>query len=288
VLARLRLLARSAFRRDQLEREMSEEFGFHLERRIEDLTRAGVPPTEAARRARLEFGAREAYKEQCREARGLRFFDECGQDLRYAFRTLRTNPGFAAVAILSLALGIGANTAIFSLLDAVMLKSLPVSRPDELLLVNSAGPSVRSDQFSYPMFQRFRELAPVAGMSRVATLNTLAPGERQPASASGQLVSGDYFKLLGVYPELGRLLTSESHGRRASGGCRQRRILAAPAGRLAGCPGPADEAERDVLHHRRSGPAGIFGRVGGFACRSLAPPGDAALDTLRPALQRQR
>jgi predicted permease len=211
VLARLRLLARSAFRRDQLEREMSEEFGFHLERRIEDLTRAGVPPTEAARRARLEFGAREAYKEQCREARGLRFFDECGQDLRYAFRTLRTNPGFAAVAILSLALGIGANTAIFSLLDAVMLKSLPVSRPDELLLVNSAGPSVRSDQFSYPMFQRFRELAPVAGMSRVATLNTLAPGERQPASASGQLVSGDYFKLLGVYPELGRLLTSEDN-----------------------------------------------------------------------------
>jgi predicted permease len=198
-----------------MEQEMSDEFRFHFERRIEDLTRAGVPPPEAARQARLEFGAREAYKDECREARGLRLFDECGQDLRYAFRTLRSNPGFAAVSILSLALGIGANTAIFSLLDAVMLKSLPVARPGELFLINTDGPTARAQRYSYPMYQRFRDVAPAANtllaMSRIAPLNTIAPGERESMAASGQLVSGEYFATLGVYPELGRLLTSEDN-----------------------------------------------------------------------------
>src|SRR4029077_6915151 len=206
MLARLRSLFRSLFGRAQMEQEMADEFGFHFERRIEDLTSAGVSPEEAARLARLEFGAREAYKDQCREARGLRFFDECGQDLRYAFRTLRSNPGFAPVAILTLALGIGANTAIFSLLDAILLKSLPVARPGELFRLNSDGPSVRAQRYSYPMFQRFRDVAPVANtllaMSRISPLNTLAPGERESTAATGQLVSGEYFATLGIYPEL--------------------------------------------------------------------------------------
>jgi predicted permease len=215
MLARVRSLIRSLFERTRVEQEMADEFGFHFERRIEDLTRAGIPPTEAARQARLEFGAGEAYKDECREARGLRFFDECRQDLRYAFRTLRSNPGFAAVAILSLALGIGANTAIFSLLDAVLLKSLPVARPDELFLINSDGATFRAGRFSYPMFQRFQAAAPAANtllaMSWIAPLNTLAPGERESARATGQLVSGEYFSTFGVYPELGRLLTSEDN-----------------------------------------------------------------------------
>ncbi len=215
MLARFRSLVRSVFRRARMEQEMSDEFGFHFERRIEALTQAGVPPAEAARRARLEFGAREAYKDDCREARALRLFDECGQDLRYAFRTLRSNPGFAAVAILSLALGIGANTAIFSLLDAVLLKSLPVARPGELFLLNSDGPTVRAQRYSYPMYQRFRDVAPAANtllaMSRVAPLNTLATGEQESVAATGQLVSGEYFATLGIYPELGRLLTAEDN-----------------------------------------------------------------------------
>jgi predicted permease len=215
MLARFRSLIRSLFGRARMEQDMADEFGFHFEHRIEDLTRAGVPLAEAARQARLEFGSQGAYREQCREARGLRFFDECRQDLRYAFRTLRSNPGFAAVAILSLALGIGANTAIFSLLDAVLLKSLPVARPGELFLLNSDGPSVRAQRYSYPTFQRFREAAPapntLLAMSRIAPLNTLAPGERESVAATGQLVSGEYFATLGIYPELGRLLTSEDN-----------------------------------------------------------------------------
>jgi predicted permease len=217
MLARFRSLVRSLFRRARMEQDMADEFGFHSERRVEDLIQAGVPPTEAARQARLEFGAREAYKDDCRQARGLRFFDECGQDLRYGFRTLRSNPGFAAVAILSLALGIGANTAIFSLLDAALLKSLPVARPDELLVLNSDGAFFHGGgrTFSYPMFQRFRAAAPAAhtllAMSRTAPLNTLAPGERESVGATGQLVSGEYFATLGVYPELGQLLTPEDN-----------------------------------------------------------------------------
>jgi predicted permease len=198
-----------------MERDMADEFRFHFERRIEDLQRAGIPPAEAARQARLEFGAGEAYKDECRQARGLRFFDEGAQDLRYAFRTLRSNPGFAVVAILSLALGIGANTAIFSLLDAVLLKSLPVAKPAELFLLNSDGATVHSRMFSYPLFQRFRAAEPAANtllaMSRIAPLHTLAPGERESVTAAGQLVSGEYFATLGVYPELGRLLTVEDN-----------------------------------------------------------------------------
>ena len=135
--------------------------------------------------------------------------------LRYACRTLKSNPGFAAVAILSLALGIGANTAIFSLLDAILLKSLPVAKPGELFQLNSDGATVHSRTFSYPMFQRFRDAAPAANtllaMSRIAPLITLAPGERESVGATGQLVSGEYFATLGVYPQLGRLLTSEDN-----------------------------------------------------------------------------
>src|SRR2546421_7831782 len=215
MLARFRSLIRSLLGRTRMEQDMAAEFGFHVERRIEDLTLKGISPTEAARQARLEFGSGEAYKDECREARGLRFFDECTQDLRYACRTLKSNPGFAAVAILSLALGIGANTAIFSLLDAVLLKSLPVVRPGELFRLTSDGATVHAGAFSYPMFQWFRNAAPAANallaMSRIAPLITLVPGEREVAGATGQLVSGEYFATLGVYPAMGRLLTPEDN-----------------------------------------------------------------------------
>ncbi|MBV9083827.1 MAG: hypothetical protein JOZ62_14200, partial [Acidobacteriaceae bacterium] len=115
---------------------MREELAFHVERRAEDLIRSGLDAREARRRAKLDFGAQEKYKEDCREARRLRLWDEVRQDLVYALRTVRANPGFTAVAVLSLGLGIGANVAIFSLLNAVILKSLPVARPGELFLLH--------------------------------------------------------------------------------------------------------------------------------------------------------
>ena len=129
MLGRIRRTWRAIRRRNDWELDLNAELRFHLESRAGDLMRAGLTSAEAERRARLELGAREASKEDCREAQGLCWPDELSQDLRYAIRTFRQSPGFALVAILSLALGIGANTVVLGVLNALILKPLPVSSP---------------------------------------------------------------------------------------------------------------------------------------------------------------
>src|SRR5262245_6943244 len=109
---------------------MADEMRFHLDVYAADLERQGLSPEEARRRARIEFGGAESGKEDGRESRGLRLLDEMRQDLRYAQRQMAKSPGFTAATVISLALGIGANTAIYSLLDALLLRSLPVSHPE--------------------------------------------------------------------------------------------------------------------------------------------------------------
>src|SRR5262249_46252091 len=116
--------------REALERDMREELRFHLDARAADLVAAGLAPEAAARQARLEFGAVDAYKDDCREARGLRLLDDLRADLRYAVRALLKTPAFALMAVGSLALGIGANTAVFSVVNALVLKPLPVAHPE--------------------------------------------------------------------------------------------------------------------------------------------------------------
>jgi len=129
----MRARVRTILRRAPMEREMDEELRFHLEAYSNDLARTGVPPDEAQRRARVEFGGIERTREECRDARGANLIDSFLQDTRFGFRLLCKSPGFTAVAILTLALGIGANTAIFSLIDTLMLRMLPVREPQQLV-----------------------------------------------------------------------------------------------------------------------------------------------------------
>src|SRR5215471_21389643 len=135
MLARVRSIIDALFRRQSLERGMDAELRAHIDAYTEDLIRSGKTRAEAERRARVEFGGLEAVKERCREARGLRWPDELRQDLRYAFRSLWKAPAFTAAAVLSLGVGIGVNTAIFSVVRAALIRPLPYRDPGQLVAI---------------------------------------------------------------------------------------------------------------------------------------------------------
>ncbi|HYL62229.1 MAG TPA: ABC transporter permease [Candidatus Methylomirabilis sp.] len=212
---RLRSSLNSTLRRLRMESQLESELFFHIEARTEDLVRSGVPREEATRRAKMEFGAVERAKEECREARGLNALDGCSQDLRFGLRMLRKSPGFSAVAILTLTLGIGANTAIFSLLDQVLLRSLPVKNPQQLVLLDmqgryygnsSSGPSV----ISYPMYRDFQDHNEAfSGMFCFRHFQGSLSSGGQAERIHGELVSGTYFNVLGVNAALGRTFTPD-------------------------------------------------------------------------------
>src|SRR5262249_50740581 len=127
------------FQRRKFENDMTEELRFHIEAYTQDLIRSGLDRNEAERRARIEFGTTEVVKDECRQSWGFQYSNELRADLRYCLRGLRNNPGFAVVAILSIALGIGANTAIFIVVDAVMFRFFQVREPGTLTLVENLG-----------------------------------------------------------------------------------------------------------------------------------------------------
>lgn len=210
LLARVRSWVRISSRRADFEREMQDEMRAHLELYEADLRRRGLSEGEAHRRAFADFGSPDARKDECREAVGLRLFDELRGDAGYALRLLRRSPAFAVVALLSLGLGIGANTALFSLVDAVLLKTLPVQDPQRLFFVdNSGGRSGGSSGPPYPCFERLRDhnrfLSGIAAFDeRLFKVSIDGVAEE----VRGQYVSGSYFDLLGVRPVLGRLLTA--------------------------------------------------------------------------------
>ena len=186
---------------------MDEELRFHVERQTADLIRSGMAPAEASRRARVEFGAIEARKEEMREALGLRLLDEVHGDLRYAVRQLRHSPGFTAVAVLSLALGIGANTAIFSLINTLFLRMLPVREPERLVQLFSRYPGEpRLLGFSWRHYQDYRDrnhvFSDLTGISH-ATRFQLSGRELPAETVSGQYVPGNFFQALGVKAAVG-------------------------------------------------------------------------------------
>jgi len=210
VLARLRSLIRNLRRRAAFEDGMDDEMRFHLERRARDLVRRGLSPADAARRARLEFGPIEKQKDEARASAGLRVLDEIAADLRYAVRTSAANKGFALTAVVTLALGIGANTAIFSLMDALVLRWLPVDRPQDLLQLTLAPPDGGTpfDRFSYPLAgalgRQHDVFAVVGGFAGFSPL-TVGTGPSMQR-VSGAAVTGQFYDTLGLRPALGRLL----------------------------------------------------------------------------------
>lgn len=196
------------WRRKKFEEDMDAELRLHIESYADDLVRSGLSREEAVRRARIEFGAVEASKDECRRSWGLQRLDDLRADLRLTFRTIRRNPGFAAIGILSLALGIGANAAIFGVVDAVMLRLLPVRDARQLVFVYSAGTAGR-DGPPYPFFELVRDQAnSFEAVAAYSPSNMDMTSERGREQVRGVWVSGNFYETLGVGPLLGRTLTA--------------------------------------------------------------------------------
>ncbi len=194
------------FRRDRLDRELSAELESHLAFHIDDNLRAGMSPQEARRQALVKLGGVAQIQEQHRRLRGLPLLERLAADVRYSVRSLRATPSFTFVAIVTLALGIGANAAIFTVINAAFFQPLPVERPEALVAINSGGSGVPT--FSYPDYRDFRDrqtgMATIAGM-RLAPMNVEIGGAA--SRVWGYLVTGNYFEMLGVHAARGRLLT---------------------------------------------------------------------------------
>jgi predicted permease len=211
----LRWLASAAsavFRRRHLDREMDDELGSHIEHRADDLERSGIPRREAQRRARIEFGGYERYKVECHEATGGQTLETVVRDVRIGLRMLRKSPGFTCVAILTLALGIGANAVVFSLLNALVLRPIDVPQAQNLFMIERGKDHSPSN--SYPDYLDIRDRnrafdGIVAYEIAPAGLNSGAGPEQVWLYES----SGNYFDALDIHPFLGRFFhSSDEHG----------------------------------------------------------------------------
>ncbi|MGH7720791.1 MAG: ABC transporter permease, partial [Gemmatimonadaceae bacterium] len=229
----MRRAFRLTLRRTHIEREVEDEILFHLEMRTQRLIANGLPPDEARAEALRQFGDLTGVRSSCvtfdhqreRAMQRANLLDELRQDILYALRTLRNNPGFTAVVVLTLALGIGANTAIFSLVDALLLRPIPVREPERLValgdpsLVGSVSQGApRTDLFSYPLYRELRErnravtglLA--SGRARRVDVRTSGSTGGELEQPRARFVSGNYFEVLGIPTMLGRPFGAEEDG----------------------------------------------------------------------------
>jgi len=207
---------RALFRRKNVETQLDDELLFHFEQQVAKFIHSGLSPQEAKRRARLEFGGMDQVKEEHREARGVTFIETVLQDIRYGLRTLAKSTGFAVVAVLTLALGIGANTAIFSYFNAWIIKPLPYPQADRLMVFQSHDKKkgwTREGLFSTASFLDFQKQSTSFEQTASWTgWNFNLTGDGPPALIEGGRVSWNYFDALGVKPMLGRTFTPDEDG----------------------------------------------------------------------------
>ena len=212
---------RSFFRKEPLDQELNAEMASHLEFAVEENLRRGMSAEEARRQALIRFGGIMQAKEQHRETRGLPTLDIFLQDLRYTLRTLRRDRAFTIVAVLILALGIGANIVVFSVVNTMLLRPLPFSNPQELVWIapppQKCGLSCAT--YSADAYDQFRSLSrswqDVTGYMAFSTADNLRlTGHGEPQPATGIEVMGNFFQVLGVQPAMGRLFTPDEarHG----------------------------------------------------------------------------
>src|SRR5580658_2463548 len=203
-------LFKKLFQRPAIKREIDEELRFHIEQRTAENIAAGMSPEDAASDARKRFGNLQTVREQCREKRGANVGESTAQDIRFGLRTLRKNPGFTAAAVLTLAFGIGANTAVFSVVNTVLLKPLPYHKPARIVMVWTDNPSLNLSFHELPPTppdliewrEQARSFEQIAGI-RPRTADLSEQGD--PERTGGAQVTANFFALLGVQPSFGRL-----------------------------------------------------------------------------------
>jgi len=234
--SRLTTWWRAIFHSDALDRQVNDELRFHIESCADDLIRRGIPRDEALRRARADLGSLAATRENTRQAWGTRFFDELRSDLRHAFRMLAKSPGFTTIAIGSLALGIGANTVIFTAAQHMLLDRLAVPHPEQLRMLRWSEPhpgiveslwgwyedgswGLRSTSFSWPVYQQLRRenhsLADLFAFKNFGRMVATLDGH--PEAVNVEMISGNYYSSLEVKPQMGRAIEDSDDGAVGSG-----------------------------------------------------------------------
>ncbi len=226
----LLLRLRALVSRKRAESDLDDELSFHLELEERKKRLEGLPEAEARRQARVAFHGIERVREECRDVRGVRWLEDLARDMRYGWRVLRKSPGFSLIALASLAIGIGANTAVFSLVDRVLVRNLPVKNPQELVILkwgakreprgisksncyNDDGRAgFRTNVFSWQIFsdirERSRALNGVIGFT--TTRETAVTANGQARLAQGMLVTGNYFSVLGIGTVMGRPIVDDA------------------------------------------------------------------------------
>ena len=207
---------RRIFTRKLMEAELDKELRFHFETQVADKVRSGIAENEARRLTRLEFGGMEQIKEDCRERRGTLWLESAAQDLRYGLRQLRSAPGFTLVALLTLALGIGSNIVVFSVVNTILLRPLPFPNSQQLVRIVEKDPKSGESSKTYTadatqdFQQQNRSFQSVSGYFAFSAPNNFKlSGNGQPTPATGMLVADGFFETLGVAPAMGRLFRPE-------------------------------------------------------------------------------